>query len=161
MCLKKLFQKWLFFISNQKITSKLVKLHMRYLIVKFMVQKRMPEKFCFVDLIRNFMVFIEPKLNLIKILEMSKNFQFFCDIAEKLYSRNTILPFKTCHIFFVAGWDLKFASKCLLVFYHLEEISKNSSHFIKYSIRKNSNKNKKNSSISLKMSLSFISTMKR
>ena len=34
---------------------------MRYLIVKFMVHKRMPEKFCFVDLIRNFMVFIEPE----------------------------------------------------------------------------------------------------
>ena len=68
---------------------------MRYLIVKFMVQKRMPEKFCFDDLIRNFMVFIEPEAQPHKnsrILEMSKNFQLFCDIAEKLYSRNTILP---------------------------------------------------------------------
>ena len=60
---------------------------MRYLIVKFMVQKRMPEKFCFDDLIRNFMVFIEPEAQPYKnsrILEMSKNFQLFCDIAEKL-----------------------------------------------------------------------------
>jgi hypothetical protein len=55
----------------------------------------MPEKFCFDDLIRNFMVFIEPEAQPHKnsrILEMSKNFQLFCDIAEKLYSRNTILP---------------------------------------------------------------------
>jgi hypothetical protein len=60
---------------------------MRYLIVKFMVQKRMPEKFCFFDLIRNFMVFIQPEAQPYKnskILEMSKNFQFFCDIAEIL-----------------------------------------------------------------------------
>jgi hypothetical protein len=68
---------------------------MRYLIIKFMEQKRMPEIFCFDDLIRNFMVFIEPEAQSRKnsgILEMSKNFQFFCNIAEKLYSRNTILP---------------------------------------------------------------------
>jgi hypothetical protein len=41
------------------------------------------------------MIFIEPEAQSHKnsrILEMSKNFQFFCDIAEKLYSRNTILP---------------------------------------------------------------------
>jgi hypothetical protein len=47
----------------------------------------MPEHFCFDDLIRNFMVFIEPEAQSRKnsgILEMSKNFQFFCDIAEKL-----------------------------------------------------------------------------
>ena len=60
MCIKKIFQKLLFFFSNQKNTSKLAKLHMRYLIIKFMVQKRMPENFCFDDLIRNCMVFIEP-----------------------------------------------------------------------------------------------------
>jgi hypothetical protein len=55
----------------------------------------MPEIFCFDDLIINFMFFIEPKAQSHKnsgILEMSKNLQFFCDIAEKLYSRNTILP---------------------------------------------------------------------
>ena len=57
-----------------------------------MEQKRMPEIFCFDDLIRNFMFLLNRKLNPIKILEMSKNLQFFCDIAEKLYSRNTILP---------------------------------------------------------------------
>ena len=53
----------------------------------------MPENFCFDDLIRNFMFFIEPKAQSHKnsgIPEMSKNLQFFCDIAEKLYSRNTI-----------------------------------------------------------------------
>ena len=57
---------------------------MRYLIIKFMVQKRMPENFCFDDLIRNFMFFIEPKAQSHKnsrILEMSKNLQFFCDIG--------------------------------------------------------------------------------
>ena len=72
---------------------------MRYLIVEFMVQKIMPEKFCFVDLIRNFMVFNEPEAQPYKnsrILKMSKNFQFFCDIAEKLYSRNTISPNLPC-----------------------------------------------------------------
>jgi hypothetical protein len=65
---------------------------MRYLIIKFMVQKRMPANFCFYDLIINFMIFIKPEAQSHKnsrILEMSKNFQFFCDIAEKLY---TILP---------------------------------------------------------------------
>jgi hypothetical protein len=36
-------------------------LHLRYLIIKFMVQTRMPEFFCFDDLIRNFMVLIEPE----------------------------------------------------------------------------------------------------
>ena len=68
---------------------------MKYLIMKFMMQKRMPENFCFDDLIRNVMVFIEPEAQSnenSRILEMTKNFQFFCDIAEKLYSRNTILP---------------------------------------------------------------------
>jgi hypothetical protein len=34
---------------------------MKYLIMKFMMQKRMPENFCFDDLIRNVMVFIEPE----------------------------------------------------------------------------------------------------
>ena len=60
-----------------------------------MEQKRMPETFCFDDFFRNFIVFIQPETQSRKnsgILEMSKNFQFFCNIAEKLYSRNTILP---------------------------------------------------------------------
>ena len=79
MCIKKLFQKLLFF-SNQKNTSKLAKLHMKYLIMKFMMQKRMPENFCLDDLIINFMIFSEPEAQSHKnsrILEMSKNFQFF------------------------------------------------------------------------------------
>jgi hypothetical protein len=45
----------------------------------------MPENFCFDDLIRNFMVFIEPEAQSYKNsrnLKMFKNFQFFCDIAE-------------------------------------------------------------------------------
>jgi hypothetical protein len=57
----------------------------------------MPENFCFDDLIRNVMVFIKLEAQSHKnsgILEMTKNFQFFCDIAEKLYSRNTILPIR-------------------------------------------------------------------
>jgi hypothetical protein len=60
---------------------------MRYLIIKFMVQKRMPENFGFDDLIRNFMFFIETEAQShknSKILEMSKNLQFFCDVAEIL-----------------------------------------------------------------------------
>jgi hypothetical protein len=60
-----------------------------------MVQTRMPEIFGFDDLIRNFMVVIEPKAqshNNFRILEMSKIFQFFCNIAELRYSRITILP---------------------------------------------------------------------
>jgi hypothetical protein len=72
---------------------------MRYLIIKFMVQKRMPENFYYDDFIINFMIFIEPEAQSHKnsrILEMFKNFQFFCDIAEKLYSRNTILPVNQC-----------------------------------------------------------------
>ena len=57
---------------------------MKYLIMKYMMQKRMPEIFCFDDLIRNVMVFIEPEAQSHKnsrILEMSKNLQFFCDIG--------------------------------------------------------------------------------
>jgi hypothetical protein len=50
-----------------------------------MVQKRMPENFCF--------------------LEMSKNFQFFCAIAEKLYSRITILPKNLARVFTAALFD--------------------------------------------------------
>jgi hypothetical protein len=45
-----------------------------------MMQKIMPENFCFDDLIRNVMVFIEPEAQSHKnsrILEMTKNFQFF------------------------------------------------------------------------------------
>ena len=45
-----------------------------------MVPTRMPEIFCLDDLNRNFMGFIEPKAqfhNNSRILEMSKNFQFF------------------------------------------------------------------------------------
>ena len=52
-----------------------------------MVQKRMLESFCFDDIIKNFMIFIEPEAQSHKnarILEISKNFQFFCDIVEKL-----------------------------------------------------------------------------
>jgi hypothetical protein len=50
---------------------------MRNLIIKFTEQKRMPENFCFDDLIRNFMVFIEPEAQSrenSRILEMSNNF---------------------------------------------------------------------------------------
>ena len=66
---------------------------MRYLIMKFMVQKRMPENFCFVDLIRNFMIFIEPEAQSHKnsrTLAMSRNFKFFCDIAKKLSYPNYV-----------------------------------------------------------------------
>ena len=45
-----------------------------------MVQKIMPENFCFDHLIRNFMVFNKPKAQSHKnsrILKMFKNFQFF------------------------------------------------------------------------------------
>ena len=72
LCVLKNISKIIIFFSNQKNTSKLAKLHMRYLITKFMVQKRMPEKFCFDDLIRNFMVFIEPEAQPYK---NSRNFQ--------------------------------------------------------------------------------------
>ena len=56
-----------------------------YLIIQFMVQKRMLESFCFDDIIKNFMIFIEPEAQSHKnarILEISKNFQFFCDIQS-------------------------------------------------------------------------------
>jgi hypothetical protein len=46
---------------------------MRYLIVKFMIQKIMPEKFCFDDLIRNFMVFIEPEAQPYKNVKHAQN----------------------------------------------------------------------------------------
>jgi hypothetical protein len=61
-----------------------------------MVPTRMPEIFCFDDLNRNFIIFIEQEAqfhNNYIILEMSKNFQFFFNIAESQYSRITILPF--------------------------------------------------------------------
>jgi hypothetical protein len=59
-----------------------------------MVQTRMPEIFGFDDLIRNFMVLNEPEAqsyNNSRILEMSKNFEFFCNIAELLSYLLTII----------------------------------------------------------------------
>jgi hypothetical protein len=84
-CIKKSFQKLLFFFSNQKNTSKLAKLHMRYLIIKFMKQKRMPEFFCFDDLIKNFMVFIKLKIT---------NFYDKISICYKINQHQTIAAFQ-------------------------------------------------------------------
>jgi hypothetical protein len=67
-----------------------------------MVEKRMQWKYFFGELIRNFMIFIEPGAQSQKnsrIPEMSKNFQFFWNIADLLNSWFTILPNTACHIF--------------------------------------------------------------
>jgi hypothetical protein len=90
MCIEKLFQK-IKKNSNQKNTSKLTKLHMKYFIMKFMMQNRMPENFCSDDLIRNIMVFIKPEAQSHKNSRTDQKLSIFCDIAEKLYSRNTIV----------------------------------------------------------------------
>jgi hypothetical protein len=59
-----------------------------------MIQTRMPEIFGFDDLIKNFMVLTEPEAqfyNNSRILEMSKNFQSFCNKAELLSYLNGVL----------------------------------------------------------------------
>ena len=63
-----------------------------------MIQTRMPENFCFDDLIKNFMIKIKPEAKSHKntrILEISKNFKFFCSKAE-LFETFTKIFFENC-----------------------------------------------------------------
>jgi hypothetical protein len=91
--LKRYFKNYNFFSQIRKIPQSWRNC-MRYLIIKCMVQKRMSENFCYADLIRNFMVFIEPEAQSHKNSRNVQKPSIFCDIAEILsYRKNTPVNF--------------------------------------------------------------------
>ena len=84
MCIKKLFQKLLFFFLKSEKYFKVCEIAYYHKIFNYSIYgiKKNAWKFLFGWSYQKFYGFLlNRKLNPIEILEMSKNFQFFCDIG--------------------------------------------------------------------------------